>query len=147
MTTIAYKDGVIAYDSRCTKGETIVDDDFNKCKVVDGVAFFLCGSTADYDALIGMYMGRISAPAGACDSSALVHDNGELFECSYNKEDGFWRSPKRLSTHHALGSGTDHALTAMDMGANAEMAVKMAMKRDTGTGGIVRTFLVDANAS
>nr|WP_237541343.1 hypothetical protein [Pseudomonas syringae] len=30
MTTIAYKDGVIAYDSRTTGGTTISDDDSGK---------------------------------------------------------------------------------------------------------------------
>ena len=34
MTTIAYKDGVIAYDSRTTRGTVISDDDCEKLKVL-----------------------------------------------------------------------------------------------------------------
>jgi hypothetical protein len=42
----------------------------------------------------------------------------------------------------AIGTGTDHAITAMDCGLSAREAVKMAMKRDTGTGGRIRTYKV-----
>ena len=41
MTTIAYKDGVIAYDGRQTRNDRIVSDTAQKCQVVDGVSFFL----------------------------------------------------------------------------------------------------------
>lgn len=36
---------------------------------------------------------------------------------------------------YAAGSGEDFAIGAMEMGASAELAVRIAMKRDTGTGG------------
>jgi len=41
---------------------------------------------------------------------------------------------------YSIGSGSDHALTAMDMGATAEKAVEMAMQRDICTGGRIRLY-------
>lgn len=52
MTTIAYKDGVIAYDSRCTRATIITDDDCKKLDMVEGVHFLCSGATCDFDALI-----------------------------------------------------------------------------------------------
>ena len=41
---------------------------------------------------------------------------------------------------YAIGSGADHAFTAMDCGCSAKEAVQMAVKRDTCTGGRIRSF-------
>lgn len=62
MTTIAYKDGVIAYDSRCTRGTTILDDDANKLYAVKGVSFLCTGANCDFPALIDAFFGG-EAPA------------------------------------------------------------------------------------
>lgn len=43
----------------------------------------------------------------------------------------------------AVGSGWQHALTAMDMGATTEKAIEMAAKRDVNTGGRVETFSLE----
>ncbi len=71
--------------------------------------------------------------------SALIYD-GNLWEASFCPETGFWKAPVSPKEPRTLGSGGCYALTAMDMGATAKEAVKMAMKRDTGTGGRVRTY-------
>jgi 20S proteasome alpha/beta subunit len=47
MTTIVYKDGIIAFDSRVVSGDEILDDDFNKLKIVQGVVFVTCGTVPD----------------------------------------------------------------------------------------------------
>ena len=44
MTTIAYKSGIIAYDSRFTCGDIIEDDDVDKRIDRDGKTFFLSGN-------------------------------------------------------------------------------------------------------
>ncbi|MNI98876.1 hypothetical protein D3C73_1578140 [compost metagenome] len=44
---------------------------------------------------------------------------------------------------YAIGSGTPYAFAAMDMGASAEKAVEMAARRDTSTGGTIRTLRID----
>ncbi|MFJ7792315.1 proteasome subunit beta [Pseudomonas sp. NPDC096950] len=140
MTTIAYKDGVIAYDSQITSGSTITYDDYEKCHEVKGVKFIMCGKTCDYTALQDAYFG--AAVTKDVDASAIVSDGQELWCIGAGVEDGFWKSPIMLGATYAIGSGADHAITAMDMGVGALKAVEMAAKRDTGTGGTIRTLKI-----
>jgi 20S proteasome alpha/beta subunit len=138
MTTIAYKDGVVAYDSRRTGGSTIVDDDYEKRFEQDGVSFFITGSVSDSPRLIAAYFGEKQESPVEC--SGLVVCEGKLSRIGYDTNSGLWNEPLPLDRPYATGSGCDHAWTAMDMGATAAEAVKMAKKRDAGTGGKVRTF-------
>lgn len=141
MTTIAYKDGIIAYDSRVSAGRTIIYDDVDKKRERDGVFFFGTGATGEINELIGAYFGE--EIVGECGASALVVHGGDLLIIGYS-EGKLWKSPIHVDKPYAIGSGEDHALTAFDMGATAYQAVEMAMKRDTGTGGKIRTLTVDA---
>ncbi|TFF38134.1 proteasome subunit beta [Pseudomonas sp. RIT623] len=138
MTTIAYKDGVIAYDSRQTRGGAIVSDNAPKCQVVDGVSFFLSGAVCDEKALIAAYFGTPSAVAVECSGYAV--DDGKLLMVGHDDKTGIWRQELDPENPDAIGSGSAYALAAMDMGANAEEAVRAAMKRDIYTGGKVVTF-------
>lgn len=140
MTTIAYKDGVIAYDSRQTRNGTIVSDDVPKCQVVDGVSFFLSGAVCDEKALIAAYFGTPSAVAVECSGYAV--DSGRLLMVGHDDRTGIWRQELDQENPDAIGSGSAFALAAMDMGASAEDAVRAAMKRDIYTGGKVVTFRV-----
>ena len=140
MTTIAHKDGVIAYDSRVTSGATIIYDDYEKCVTVKGVQFVLSGSTSDYETFIDAYFG--TAPKMKIDVVALVIDGDQIWCASHSEGDGFWKCPVLPNLPYAIGSGSDHALTAMDMGATAVEAVEAAIKRDSGTGGRVRALRV-----
>jgi hypothetical protein len=140
MTTIAYKDGVIAYDSRETLGTTIVDDDCDKCLVREGIQFFCTGSTPDYEALMSAYFGEVSA--GLIEAGGIALDKGTLWLLGYSETTGFWKDRLRADNPFAIGTGSLHALTAMDMGASAYQAVEMAMKRDSCTGGTIRTFKI-----
>ena len=73
MTTIAYKDGVIAFDSRCCRDNTIMDDDFLKRISRDGVEIFYSGSTADAQVFADHWFGdRQSCPG--LDTAAYVWD-------------------------------------------------------------------------
>tara|TARA_B100000929_G_C15511743_1_gene421154 strand:- start:33089 stop:33499 length:411 start_codon:yes stop_codon:yes gene_type:complete len=136
MTTIAYKDGVVACDSRMAEGGMILHDDYNKHKVVEGVHFFCAGSVDDIPALIQFYLAG-EERQGRC--TAIVVDEGEVL--SVKLGDGFTEVTP-VDYPYAIGSGTEFALAAMDMGADAKTAVKQAMKRDCFTGGRVRTFKV-----
>jgi len=141
MTTIAYKDGIIAYDGRCTAGGTIVYDDYEKMRERDGAFFFGAGGTSEINDLIKAYHGE--EITGDCGASAIVCKAGELSLIGY--DDGkIWESPVRPDKPYAIGSGRDHAFTALDMGASAYQAIEMAAKRDTGTGGKIRTFTIKA---
>jgi len=137
MTTIAYKDRVISYDSLMTAGSRICDRDFNKCIKKDGVVFFLCGTVADNDKFIDIWFGK--APYEEIDISAFVYEGASLFEVHCAAE-RMLTTQVDLMKAESIGSGSDHALTAMDLGLTAKEAVKMAALRDTNTGGRIRTF-------
>lgn len=137
MTTIAYKDGVIAYDSLVTAGDTVMYDDFDKKSERDGVVFFGAGSTQDIQLLIAAYFGEV--PDFDLDARALAFHDGALSVLCVS-EGRLYESQVLLDHSYAIGSGRDHAFTAMDMGASARQAVELAAKRDTCTGGLIRTF-------
>ncbi len=139
MTTIAYKDGVIAYDSRFTANGTIIYDDGEKMREREGIAFFGAGASSEINELIGAYFGE--EVRGACGASAIVVRDGELTLIGHD-EGKLWLSPILLDRPYAIGSGSDHALTAMDMGSSAYEAIQMASKRDVWTGGKIRTYTV-----
>jgi hypothetical protein len=142
MTTIAYKDGVIAYDSRQTRNNRIVSDDSLKCQVVDGVSFFLSGAVCDEKALIAAYFGTPSPVPVECSGYAV--DGGKLLMVGHDENTGIWKQELDLANPDAIGSGAQYAIAAMDMGASAEDAVRAAMKRDIYTGGLVRTLTIKA---
>lgn len=142
MTTIAYKDGVIACDARITNGTTITYDDYDKVIERDGVSFVLCGYLCDYAKLIGAWFGETFTVA--VEASALVYDGNSLCYAAYDVNEGLCKTPILMERPYAIGSGSSHALTAMDMGATAYQAVEMAMKRDSCTGGKIRTLTIKA---
>lgn len=140
MTTIAYKDGVIAYDSRCSAGPEIIDDDFDKHIKREDIDYFISGSTSEIEDYIKAHTGK-DVKKGVAGSWFSV-ESGSVFRCGVNDEDGFFKMEIDKSKHYVIGSGGDHAITAMDLGLPAKDAVKMAVKRDAGTGGRIRTFKV-----
>lgn len=142
MTTIAYKDGIIAYDSRATAGTSIISDDREKRYTIENgdndVEFFMCGAPSDFREFFRVYFqgGEIQPHL---EATALVWDGVKLFHAGIaNKH--CYSCPVEMPAPWACGSGEEHAITAMDMGATAKEAVKWAMKRDTGTGGRIRTY-------
>ncbi|MFK3971095.1 proteasome subunit beta [Pseudomonas sp. NPDC087358] len=140
MTTIAYKDGVIAYDSRQTRNGSIVSDACSKCEVVDGAMFFLSGAVCDEKALIAAYFGTPSKDP--VESSGFVVHNGKLMLVGHDDKTGVWRMDLDRSNPDAISSGAPYALAAMDMGASAEEVVRAAMKRDIYTGGEVHVLML-----
>lgn len=124
-----------------TKGRTIEDDSYNKQYVVDGYRFFLAGSLSSVEDVIERYLaghydhkdddgeaeGFVVTPEGELHS--LILTKSKLHVCVQDTK-----------KHTAVGSGEDHAWTAMDLGCSAKEAVKMAAKRDVGTGGRIRTY-------
>jgi len=136
MTTIAYRDGIIAVDSRSTANGTITNDDTNKIEERDGVLFFCTGHASDQREIVEAYFSDPYNEKAVI--SALVIDDGIVYLAGVDKNDGFWKLDI-TGIAYSIGSGCDHALTAMDLGCDAKKAVKMAMKRDVNTGGKIRT--------
>ena len=146
MTTIAYKDGIIAWDSRITANNFIVDDDYDKHIVIADTHFFVAGATEFSEDFCNAYAARSPTVKDMEVGAIVVEANGKLFKSSVEESGGqfrIWRSPYRQGCPpFALGSGHDFAIAFMDMGLTAEEAVQRVMKFDAATGGKVHTFQV-----
>ncbi|WP_262384968.1 proteasome subunit beta [Pseudomonas fragi] len=119
MTTIANKDGVIAYDSRVTRGSLIGHDDYDKLIHRNGHQFLLTGSGCDFAALIDEFLG-VKLCDKPLEAYGLVVTNGRLSQIGQDAEAEFGMDEIWAERPFALGSGRDFALAAMDMGATAE---------------------------
>lgn len=145
MTTIAYKNGVIAYDSRETSpDDLIVDDDCEKRFDRNPFHFFLCGASSDREEFIESYL-NWKAVRDGIDVEAFVYCPSVklLYRSSIDEKGVIWKSQLRLDNHYAMGSGRRLALAFMDSGMSAEDAVIATCKRDVWTGGTIRTFKID----
>lgn len=141
MTTIAYKNGVIAYDGRRTLNNLIIDDDQDKMVERDKVLFFMSGSSSDREAFIDAYFNNDHGHS-EIDISAIVIDNNEIYYSSLGENGLVWKSPINKNSCFAIGSGRDFALAFMDAGLNAEEAVAATAKRDCNSGGTIRSKVI-----
>jgi len=142
MTTIAYKDGVIAYDSRETSGDDlIIDDDVDKRFDRNGFQFFICGCSSDREDFIESYLGWKAIREGI-DVEAFVYDPGSkvMYRSSIDENGVIWKLSLRFNNHYAMGSGRRFALAFMDAGMDAYDSVIATAKRDVWTGGTIRTY-------
>lgn len=134
MTTIVYhhESRAIAFDSRLTRGGTIVSDEFNKLKTKGDVKFIFSGLEADIQKLVSEY----PACTTKLECSGIIIEDGKVYHAAFEPEfkmlELFWSE--------SWGSGQDHALTAIDLGCSATDSIEYAKKRDTGTGGKVNTI-------
>lgn len=142
MTVIALdKDGLVAFDSRVTEGFSIVDDAANKHIRRNGIDYFFAGRDADEERLIAAVEGSPQDDyPDEVEVLAIVHKDGAFYTAGIAKDDGYYWQKERRGNVVAIGSGSSHALTAMDMGCDAKEAVKLAIKRNSGCGGRVRTI-------
>lgn len=149
MTTIAYKDGVIAWDSRVTAENFIVDDEYDKHIVIADIHFFCSGATEFVDDFCNAYAARSPTVKDMDVSAIVLESNGKLFKAAIEERQGqfrIWRAPIPLGRMSALGSGHDFVLAFMDTGLTAEEAVHRVMKFDAATGGKVHTFQIPVAA-
>ena len=142
MTTIAYKDGVIAYDSRMTSGPHILTDEYDKHTEYKGIHFFVAGECEHKEMLFEHFVNKAHGDKPPFDLKliAFAWDGKDLWQCGFTEAFFAYRVDYG---HDAAGSGDNFAIAAMDMGATAEEAVRVAAKRDTGTGGTIRTFTLE----
>jgi hypothetical protein len=145
MTTIAYRDGVMASDtgmtmrgSRCGRATKIV-------RASDGRLIGACGSCSGAEAFktwaLDPNYRDYEPPANPIKdeqpdwSGLIAHPDGQI-----EVFDGGESSHKFAADYYAAGSGRPEALGAMFMGATAEQAVRAAMAHDHGTWGDVLTL-------
>lgn len=141
MTTIAYRNGVIAADSRTTL-ETegggarmfLCEKLFRKQVVLKGVAQEVIIATAGESSpgmvFVDWFGSRKKPPiddflTGEADFTCLVLQHDGLWEY-----DAWCRGVKILDEFYAIGSGAKAALGALHMGAGARKAVELACRID-----------------
>lgn len=143
MTCIAYRNGILAADSRMTMGKWTETDKCQKLwKLSDGSLIGCAGSWYDIKALVAAVEEsiknksgkRAKLPSGKFKADViLVAPSGRVYV--YYKG---WSNDKYLSDFYAVGSGSTLAMAAMDAGASAVEAVKIAIKRDICCGGKIQ---------
>lgn len=140
MTTIAYRDGVLAADSLVTLGSTKVHGSYQKIRRIGEYLVGTAGSVASCQAFVDwLRSGDDSHPPPKGEYNALIVDpRGRVREI----ENGSVLPVPRGAKFFAIGSGSPYALAAMYAGATAIDAVKIAAKIDTSTGLPVKTLKV-----
>ena len=141
MTTIAVKDGVVASDSRLTQGDQVLDDQYDKRRECNGVQFFIAGNVTDDEQVIQCYFDGedvVEDVEGTPAAEFIIADGMDVYYGGIETV-GFWKMRIKTTTPYAIGSGASYALGAMDAGATAKEAVKIA-SRDVYTGGLIRTY-------
>lgn len=143
MTTIAYRDGILAGDGRETfvsEGESPMvnrDDCIKIFRLQDGRLFGAAKTSEDIERLYrALKKGKTKWPTPKCDDvNAMVVD----------LKGGIWSYEGRVwikveTDYYAVGSGSHFALPAMDAGASAVEAVEIGCKRDPFSGGTITSL-------
>jgi ATP-dependent HslUV protease subunit HslV len=144
VTTIAYRDGVMAAEGRSTLSGTILTDHSLKIvKLSDGALFALAGEDA-YVAPLLAYLEEEDAELPTADNSpftaVLVEVDGTI-----KVYEGVGDFSPAETDFIAIGSGSAYAYGALDIGATAEEAVRVATKRDPQSGGSIQVERLGPN--
>lgn len=141
MTTVAYRDGLMATDSQATlNNTTILPGESKKVwRLADGSiaagagnAFTIAGILSQAKAATEIKTDSYISSVLSVDASGTVrvHENGATIEV-------------RNAPFFAIGSGAPAAIAAMHCGATAEEAVQAAIKVDVFSSGAVQTIRVE----
>lgn len=134
MTTVCYRDGVLAADSLVTLGDTKIHGHMRKLRRVHDNLIGVAGGVAECDEFLswckaGGYTTETDPPLGEY-RALVVQPNGKVLEFEQGK-----CLPRMSNTKfYAIGSGAPYALAAMYAGASAVEAVKISCKIDTSSG-------------
>ncbi|WP_029083427.1 hypothetical protein [Bradyrhizobium sp. th.b2] len=141
MTTIAYRAGILAADTRMIQGTAIIAE--NVVKIVRRDDGALCGGAGDCAWVQAFHRWFLGGEEGDPpivedgDKGVIVKKPGPIkyFEPGGTVE---FRAP-----YFSFGSGKEFALGAFWTGATAKEAVQAAMHFDPGTGGRVMVLSHD----
>ena len=133
MTTVAYRDGVMAADSRAYSGDkTPIGSKQKIHRMPDGTLLGVSTTSIGGDALVRRWV-ESGCPVPTNDTlkpesftALMVKPSGDVFYANNNLE---WTGPLEVE-FIAIGSGEHFALGAMAMGASAERAVEAAIGLD-----------------
>ena len=148
MTTIVYRDGIIAADTQISYDEELLK--FNETKIVQtkqGDIIAGRGSCCGCDLFLAWYTksnGEWKAKHGEFPFTQVIQPDDD-FTCLVATKDGklklydFYLNEREinLKDFFAVGTGAKAAYGALEMGATANQSVKVAMKYDLYSGGKV----------
>lgn len=140
MTTVAYRDGIVAVDSRGMIGGWKTAYAMEKIwRLSDGSIVTGTGDAARISAMrTWINDGRTGAKPDLTDTAVYHFRNGEPI--SIHEAGGSFEVDAEFA---AWGSGAPPAYGALHMGASAERAVEIASLVDDNTGGKVVTMKVN----
>lgn len=136
MTTVAYRDGIMAADSLIWMDDTATHSGRKLRRLRDGSLVGFAGSVAESVLVMDWLDGggdQQAAPRIRDAEFLLVKPSGAVFKIE--RELVLLRAEGR---YHAIGAGQRFALGAMFAGADAATAVRAAIKHGSGNGGRVR---------
>lgn len=140
MTTIAYRDGVMAADTRAYGGDKTPVGWKQKIRLLESGTLIGCSSNTP---------GQPEAVLAWFERGADQADRPQFGECKFRfiavrpdgtallGENSFFLAGPLQGDYFAIGSGEEFALGALFMGATAEQAVRAAAALDVWTGGDV----------
>lgn len=134
MTTVVYRDGVMAGDQRVTAGSTRDSSTRKVYRRKDGCVLGGCGAASIVQRFVSWFLAGEKGPAPSLgdkddDAQILVVRSPDVVEFY----DRFGWHPIS-GKFFAIGSGSDVAFGALEMGASARKAVAIAARRDVNTG-------------
>lgn len=137
MTTVAYRDGIIASDSLITSGGARAGLTARKIRKIGGALVAGCGFIGELERFVSWVAGGMKGddPLRGGETTALLIAPGQPLLMFAGA--GPWAVE---SDFIAMGSGEDFAFGAMAHGASAVEAVEIAIRFDVYSGGPVRTI-------
>lgn len=145
MTTIVWRDGIVAADSRALRGTTIMPEEVEKLwRVNESCVAGLSGLMMYTDAAKAWTMTEDFAntpPPAMKDATLVVFWPTKIVEYS----DGQSAEVRPTHGYYAWGSGCETAYGALAMGADAVRAVLIAAMFDGPTGGKILSMPVEAH--
>lgn len=137
MTTIVYRSGVLAGDTRVTSGSTILPETYRKTfKLKDGSLYGASGDLEQGE-VVRAHLEKHLAPPKFGEEKDIEAIHVRLDGSLWAFLGMLW--VRVMTPYAAVGSGRDAALGALAMGASAHAAVKAAMAIDMYSGGKVTT--------
>lgn len=139
MTTIAYRNGIIAADTQGEVNGWLIPGSASKLRRVspNAVAGFT-GDWANFEPWLVWYAGDRSQPFDIGENSRVIVACAMHGVTIYEGKGWF----RFTGPFGAWGSGWPPAVAAMHMGADAKRAVEIAALVDPSTGGDVQTMQV-----
>lgn len=143
MTTIAYRDGVIAADTCMALGSVVIPGRVKIARALDGRLIGAAGASGFGDTFRTWALTeKGETPKVANDSVGFIVDLDGSIRI-WDSDEGHGPFTVR-PPYYAVGTGAECAMGAMHYGAGAEDAVRAAIAHDKSTNGDV--FVLRRNA-